>query len=83
MKFNGRITKEGYLDEVRELALKDVEIVNLEKKIYNLTVKNIDILYDDILESLGEMYYKLDLLKQERETLKNNLSKIQNAFCSF
>lgn len=83
MKLKCKVTKVQYLDSVRDLTLKDVEIANLEKKIFDLTVKNRDTLYDNILESLGEMYCKLDILKQEREILHNVFSKTQNDFFSF
>lgn len=82
MKLRDKITKVEYLDTVRELALKDIEIANLEKKIFNLTVKNIDSFYDDILESLGEMYYKLDTLKEERKILQHLFLITRNDFFS-
>lgn len=61
-----------YLDDVKDLALKDIEIIQLEQNINKMLVNNSDDLYDDILSDLGEAYFKLETLKNERDILRNN-----------
>lgn len=70
-----KVTYTMYLDEVKELAWKDIEIMNLEKDINKMLVKNSSSLCDNILSELGELYCKMETLKQERDVLKDSLSE--------
>lgn len=71
-----KITYVMYLDSIRELALKDIEIINLKKRLDEILTNNENYLYDEILSELGDIYFNLENLKQERDILKNNLLKM-------
>ena len=77
-----KVTYTMYLDEVKELAWKDIEIMKLEKDINKMLVKNSSSLCDDVLSELGELYCKMEILKQERDTLKDNLLEMKKKYDS-
>lgn len=77
-----KVTYTMYLDEVKELAWKDIEIMKLEKDINKMLVKNSSNLNDDVLSDLGELYCKMETLKQERAILKDNLLEMKKKYDS-
>lgn len=59
-----------YLDSVRELAILDKQIINLEKDLNELLEANIDeylFVTDEDCEQLGKLYIDLNELKSKRE----------------